>query len=282
MNTVWMQSFIEAAKQKSLSKAAKENNISQPALSKHIRNLENELDVALFYRTSTGIELTEAGERFRSRILPVITELNAIRQDLRQFSRTSPIAIGSLPSLATYYLPPMIKKLQSLAQPATLMIQNTSNELVQSLEEGRLDAIFMDTVSTRESLWSCELFKEPYYAVFPLDHPYRSRKAVKLAELCEEQLIVHQSPCDTRSRIMEHMELIGQKPTIISEVAFGDFIYGAVIAGMGITIVPEISAEHIDRHQLFALPIIDFGNERSISLATRNAKLGSQLYQYFC
>nr|WP_308423124.1 LysR family transcriptional regulator [Marinithermofilum abyssi] len=137
--------------------------MSQPALSKHIRNLEHDLGIVLFYRTSTGIELTEAGKRFYNRI----AELTTIRQELRQFRRTNPIAIGSLPSLATYYLPPRIKGLSHSDRPVTLMIQNTSGELIQSLQEGRLDAVFVDATYIGESLWSCELFTESYYAVFP-------------------------------------------------------------------------------------------------------------------
>lgn len=280
MNIEWLQSFVEAAKQKSFSKAAKVHNLSQPALSKHIRNLEHELDTVLFYRTSAGIELTEAGERFYNRIVPVLTELNAIRQELRQFRRTTPIAVGSLPSVATYYLPPRIKELRLLDRPMTIMIQNTSWELIQSLQEGRLDAVFVDTTYIGESLWSGELFTESYYAVFPLHHRFRSRKAVELAELCEEPLIVHQAPCDTRKHIIEQMEARGHKPNIISEVAFGDFILGAVSAGMGITIIPELMAKHISHLPLFALPILDFGRHRSISLATRNHQLGSQLYEW--
>jgi LysR family transcriptional activator of glutamate synthase operon len=131
--------------QKSLSKAAKALNLFQPALSKHIRNLEHDLDIVLFHRTSTGIELTEAGERFYNRIVSVLAELAAIRQELRQFGRTTPIAIGCLPSLATYYLPPRIKGIRLLDRSMTLMIQNTSWELLQSLQEGRLDAVFVDT-----------------------------------------------------------------------------------------------------------------------------------------
>jgi DNA-binding transcriptional LysR family regulator len=81
--------------------------------------------------------------------------------------------------------------------------------------------------------------------VFPLHHRFRSRKTVELAELCEEPLIVHQAPCDTRKHIIEQMESLGHKPNIISEVAFGDFILGAVTAGMGITIIPELMAKNI-------------------------------------
>lgn len=275
MNIEWLNSFVEAARLKSFSKASKANNLSQPALSKHIRNLENELDVTLFFRTSTGIELTEAGERFYSRIVPVIAEFTAIRQELRQFCRSHPISIGCLPSIATYYLPSKVQALQELNRPHTLMIQNTSGELIDSLQEGRLEAAFVDTLYAEDTLWSSEILTESYYAVFPLNHRFQSKKSVKLAEICEEPLIVHQAPCDSRKHIISQMEFFGQKPNIINEVAFGDFIYGYVMSGLGITIVPEIVAKNISHLQLVSLPIIDF--KRSISLATKSSKLGEQL-----
>lgn len=281
MNIEWLQSFAEAAKQKSFSKAAKANNLSQPAVSKHIQNLENNLNIVLFHRTPAGIELTEAGEHFHTRITPVIAELAVIRQELQQFCRNNPIAIGSLPSLATYYLPSRIKGLQLLDRPLTLMIQNTSSELLQSLQEGRLDAVFVDTLYTGESLWSRELFTEPYYAVFPSNHRFKSKKTVELTDLCEEPLITHQAPCDTRKHIIKQIETLGHKPNIISEVAFGDFIFGAVTAGMGITIVPELIAKNIGHLELFSLPIVNFGRKRTVSLITRNNKLGSKLYPFF-
>ncbi|WP_100329950.1 LysR family transcriptional regulator [Bacillus xiapuensis] len=280
MNIEWIQSFSEAAKQKSFSKAAKQNNLSQPALSKHIQNLENNLDVVLFHRTSTGIELTEAGEHFYNRIKPVLAEFTAIRQELQRFSQNKPIAIGSLPSIATYYLPSRLKGLRLMDRTITLRIENTSGELLQALQEGRLDAVLVDTLYTGEALWSCELFTEHYYAVCPLGHRFQSKKSVELAELCDEPFIVHQAPCDTRKHIVEQIELLGRKPTIISEVAFGDFILGAVTAGMGITIIPELTAKNIGHLDLFALPIVNFGRKRTVSLVTQNHKLGLKLKEF--
>lgn len=279
MNVEWLHSFIAAANQNSFSKAAQITNLSQPALSKHIRNLENNLGIELFHRTSIGIELTEAGERFYTRITPVLTELTAIREELQQFNQSNPIAIGGLPSLATYYLPSKMSELKLLDRPITLIIQNTSNELLQSLQKGRLDVVFMDAKYSGETLWSCELFTEPYYAVFPLNHRFNSRTVVELEEICEEPLIVHQAPCDSRKDIVEQIQSLGYTPNIITEVNFGDFIFGAVSTGMGITIVPELMAKNIGHLQLFALPINNFGRFRTIALVTRNKELGSKLYK---
>ncbi|MGE6514086.1 LysR family transcriptional regulator [Lysinibacillus sphaericus] len=276
MNVEWLHSFIAAANQKSFSKAAQANNLSQPALSKHIQNLENNLGVELFHRTSMGIELTAAGERFNKRITPVIAELAAIRQELQQFSQSNPIAIGGLPSLATYYLPP---KLNQMDKPLTLMIQNTSNELLQSLQKGRLDAVFVDAKYVGESMWSTELFTEPYYVVFNFNHRFKSRQTVDLSELSKEPLIVHQAPCDTRKDIVKQIKTLGYQPNIVSEVNFGDFIFGAVTAGMGITIVPELMAKNIRHLHLCALPIENFGKMRTIALVARNKELGLNLSQ---
>lgn len=280
MNLDWLQSFTEAAKQKSFSKAASINNISQPALSKHIKNLEINLNVRLFHRTPTGITLTEAGELFYNRIMPIIAELTLIRTDLQAFCRNNPIVIGSLPSIATYYLPLRIKDFKFMERPVSLMLQNTSHELLQSLKEERLDAVFIEAEHIDESLWSSELFTEHYYALFPLDHEYKSKNNVKLIELCGEPLITHQAPCDVRSHIVRQMELIGYQPNIVSEVSFGDFIYGSVATGTGITIIPELLAKNINHLNVFSLPIVDFGRTRTISLVSKNEKLGPILYQY--
>lgn len=104
MNLEWLHSFAEAAKLKSFSKAAQALNLTQPALSKHIRNLEHALEVTLFYRTSGGIELTEAGERFYTRIVPVISDLASIRRELRQYRRNGSSGARK-PSKSGYLLP---------------------------------------------------------------------------------------------------------------------------------------------------------------------------------
>ncbi|TVX93635.1 LysR family transcriptional regulator [Paenibacillus agilis] len=280
MNIDWLQSFIEAARQKSLSKAAYALNLSQPAISKHIRNLERHYNLVLFHRTSIGIELTEAGKHFHTRIAPVFAELLDIHQEMREYDKATPIVIGTLPSLATYYLPQRTIHSSIPDQSIRVMIQNTSAELIQSLREKRLDAVFVDSSYVTESLWKRELFNEGYCAVFPMNHHFRSRSSIKLTDLCEESLLVHQAPCDTRNFILAQFEAAGCPPSAMTEVASGDFIFGAVAAGMGITIIPELNARNLGHLQLLALPIVDMDANRSISLVTQETQLGSKLYKW--
>src|SRR5699024_255689 len=142
-------------------------------------------------------------------IKPILFELETINEDLQQFQHNKPLVIGSLPSLAKYYLSPKINSSELLNRPLRLMVQDTSEELLQSLQEGRLDAILVDTEYSGKHLRKFKLFSESYYAILPLNHKFKDKKSLRLEELYKEPLIIHQSPCDTREHIFKQIEFLG-------------------------------------------------------------------------
>lgn len=281
MNIEWLQSFVDAAKQKSFSKAALLNNISQPALSKHIQNLEDAFGKKLFHRNPTGIRLTAAGEYAYHRVIPLLEEFSSIKDGLNKLDRTAPIVIGSLPSIATYYLPSKMQDFNYQDKPIRFMLQNTSSELLESLKEGRLDVAFLESREKEGSIMSYDIFSEPYYALLPLNHKYRFEEHINMVDLYDEPLILHTNPCDVRHHIIQQIRLAGYTPNIVAEVDFSDFIYSSVVAGNGITIVPKLLARNLCHLKIHAVPILDFGRERTISLASKNQELALALYQSF-
>lgn len=80
-----IRSLIEVKQQKSLSKASKLLHISQPALSKQIQRLEADLEVTVLKRSAQGVELTEAGELFLSRMEPILKQINEVKMELRGY-----------------------------------------------------------------------------------------------------------------------------------------------------------------------------------------------------
>lgn len=279
MNNDWLHSFIDVAEHKSLSKAAEKRNLSQPAISKQIHNLETSLGVLLFQRSSTGVELTEAGKFFLKRITPVLSELTIIQHELQQFQDSPNIKIGALPSLASYYLPFRLKDLHLNQRPIQITIEHASANLVHSVKTGELDAALVESHYVQEPLISYKLFTESYYAIFPLTHSFHGRSSVTIADIHKEPLVIHPDQCSTRQYIAKHFQHLGYEMNIVAEVAFEQYILGSVAAGTGITILPELVAKYIGHLPLFALPITDFESTRTICLATRSAKIGHQLYE---
>ncbi len=99
-----VRSFIEVKNTRSLSKASKILHISQPALSKQIQRLEADLEVTLLKRSAQGVELTEAGELFIKRMLPILEHIHEVKAEMKKFQEKRNISIGILPSLAAHYI----------------------------------------------------------------------------------------------------------------------------------------------------------------------------------
>src|SRR5699024_10348758 len=126
-----------------------------------------------------------------------------------------------------------------------------------------------------ESLWKWELFTEDYYVVLPNSYKNIYADTIDIEDIRKEPLITHQDACDTKRRIIEQFNSLGYNPNIVSEVAFGDVVFGAISTGIGITIVPGLIAKNIQHLNLFCLPISNFGTKRTISLVTTNKSTGA-------
>lgn len=278
LDTQWLKSFVMTAQYKSLSKTSELLNLSQPAISKQIRKLEETYGVALFYRSTQGVELTKAGAMLLERIQPVLMDLELIYKELQDFKSTQKIWLGALPSIATYFLRRIIPTLEINTD---VMVCNTSAELLSWLKAGKLDAALIDKRSADTHLWSKDLFSEPYLAVFSKSHPLGERQCVSIADIKDEPFVFYPESCDVRQCITQRLLMLGIEPKVSTEVSFGDFILGYVAAGAGITILPKIVTDHLSDVSLTAVPIIDFDTTRTISIIARSEKLGKLLYRYF-
>jgi LysR family transcriptional activator of glutamate synthase operon len=267
MNMEWFHAFLEASRQKSLSKASEKLNISQPALSKQIRNLEEILGVELFKRTAQGVELTVEGALLHQRIQPILSEIESLRKDLLNLNKISSFRLGTLPSLATYYLP---QKLYDIAQQgiqADVSVLSTTKEIIALLQDGIIDVgIIQKSNSIPSSYWCTDLYNEPFFVIVPRNHPLYHKQSVTLADLKEEPLIVYPNHCDVRNSIIKAYHMKGYEPNFSVEVSFGESIPGFVAAGAGITILPEIISSHLSHISLRAIPILDFVETRTISM----------------
>lgn len=114
MNFTTLKAFYTVAKLKSFTKAAIELSVSQPTLSLHVQNLENQYDIVLINRTKKSIELTEKGETiyaFADKIFSLSRDLENTIEDLNLL-RSGKLQIGTTPTLARYMLPGIIQTLK--------------------------------------------------------------------------------------------------------------------------------------------------------------------------
>jgi LysR family transcriptional activator of glutamate synthase operon len=277
MNIEYFYSFLEAVNQKSLSKASERLNISQPALSKQIRKVEDYFNMSLLSRTTSGVELTEAGKLVYNRLPIILKEMVAIQNDLNQLRNMKTYKVGTLPSLAGNYIPSKIVKLKEKGIITEVVVKNSSHEIYELLQNGQVDAAIIEELPIQKTFWKKELFTEPLVAVVHISNQLSKRKSVSLEEISDEEFVLYPSSCTIRKSLSERVKELKVK----TEVEFGEFLIGYVAAGGGITVVPEITAKFTGHTMVKAIPICDEQLNRHISFITQTKETGKLLYQYF-
>lgn len=274
MNLEYFNSFIETVNQKSLSKASERLNLSQPALGKQIRNLEDYFGTELFIRTASGVEVTDAGELVYKRLPLILAELKLLKEDVRQLTGGRTYSLGTLPSLAGNYVPINLQKFKSKGLEIDVSVRNTSEEVVELLKKREIDFAIIEKMPSSSNFWQKDLFKEPFYAIVPNNHKLANETSIHIEELSEEEFVLYPSNCQIRQSIHHFLKNIKIK----TEVEFGGFLIGYVAAQAGITIVPENTAKYIGHPLVKSIPICTPNLNRTISLISYSQAPGKLLY----
>lgn len=188
MLSVRHEVFLEVARQKSFSKASQLLFISQPAISKHIRNLEEQYATRLFERKGLAIELTEAGRMLLEKIIEVKAiqdqtefELSAIK-DLLQVKGT--LKLGASTTVALYILPKVLSAFQSRYPHIVINLLNRNTEIVlQALLSGDINLGIVEGRSKRTQVSHRPFITDKVVAVCSRKSAIAKRKQYEIEEI---------------------------------------------------------------------------------------------------
>jgi LysR family transcriptional activator of glutamate synthase operon len=280
MRTEWLESFLATAATKSLTKASEQLHMTQPALSKQMRKLEEDLGATLLIRSSTGVQLTKAGEILYKEIRPVLQEVRSIQKKILSTQKTSELKIGTWPSIASFYLPYKIANAKEHSQEVSVKVSYRIDDIFNLLASGELDAALLDDRFIKHSYWSKPLFNETFYLFVNHRHPLarEHEKNIYFRDFKDEPLVVLPPSCDVRMLVEQAYKLHNEQLLISSEIDFGQSIIGFISANLGISILPEIFTKNIDHSIIKVLPVADLKIKRRISLVAPNPEIGKLIH----
>ena len=179
--------FVAVADSKSLTLAAEHVlHTTQPSLSRQIRDLEEEVGVQLFARSSRGLTLTEAGRTFLDYARSILSQVNAAIEATRRVGLPSKprFSLGFLTGHELDWLPEAMGLLHNELPNINVMITSQiSPDLAKGLAIGTLDAAFMRREEGSSELSYKLVIREPLEVFMPSDHPFAKRKSVDPADL---------------------------------------------------------------------------------------------------
>jgi DNA-binding transcriptional LysR family regulator len=237
-----LRTLIHVAELGSLSKAADRLHIAQPALSRQVRMLEEELGFALFTRHGRGMVITEQGRDVLKHATRVLAELDEIRATATTDAGkplTGQIAIGLPPTVADIISVPLVAAFGAAHPKATLrLVSAYTGYLLDWLHRGELDlAILYDPHSAR-SLRSRPLLLENLFLIGPPDAGFSTEVAVSFKELHGQRLLLPSTRHGLRTIVERCAAEIGITLDVVVEADSYATLKDLVRHGHGWTILP--------------------------------------------
>jgi DNA-binding transcriptional LysR family regulator len=239
--------FAAIAERLSFSRAAADLDVTQPALSRQMRDLEAELGAPLFNREGRRISLTAAGEALLPAARATLLEAERGRRSVREVlgARGGHLSIGSSPQTAATVLAPLLRRFQNDHPAVDLqVIEEGAGPLITLLSEGKLDLAVVP-LDVPHSLNVVPFLTARILALAPAGHPLVKADTVDLRELVAPPgaapipLLLLKENYLTRLRLAAAWHDAGLLPHVAMESAVGQTLAAYAEAGLGVAILPE-------------------------------------------
>jgi len=238
--------FVAAAEAENVSRAAMKLHISQPALSRQIRDLEEELGFSLFERSAKSVRLTEAGKRFVAEARSVLeraAQAVTYAQALASGGRTE-LRVGYAPSPTVRIMPAALRAFRAQFPKVRVKLHDLSTEeMLDGVREGKMELAFVvrPNRSALRGLRFEELARDTMCLAVPPDHRLARLRFATLKQVAQETLVVF-----GRKDYPEYHEYldalfapIKARPRIAEEHDSSATLIAAIESGTGVAIVPR-------------------------------------------
>ena len=239
--------FIGVAETENVSRAASKLHLSQPALSRQIRDLEDEIGVTLFERTAKSVRLTEPGRVFLKAVREVLERVDEAVKETRAVAGAdeTELHVGYSPATTARILPSILRAYQRAMPKVRITLHDRSNQKsIAGLRDGRLQVAFLPHLPKASELRDVrfeELTRERICLVASPDHPLARRRVVKLADAALQPFIGL-----TREEFPEYHDYLAvlfhsvkQKPRVVEQHDSMSDVISSVEAGAGVAIASE-------------------------------------------
>jgi len=259
--TETLEIFKKVAEVKSFSKAAEDLFLSQPAVSSHIRNLENEFGTKLIYRSSKHVELTPAGEILYEQACKIIKQYQEAKEKINQIQSivSGKLRIGASFTVGEYILPELVS--QTAARYPNLNISVTianTEEIAQEIKQNRIDiALVEGEVKGKEFQVEPFMVDEMVLIAKP-GHPLVKSEKVSAEDLQDQVWILRESGSGTRQFSDQFIQTLNLRLKHSYVFSSNTGVKAAVINGLGIALVSKLIVQkEIKAGELAIIPLED-------------------------
>lgn len=252
--------FVEVVRRGGFSRAGESLHVSQPAVSKAVKALEEELGLELLVRQGRKVSLTDAGRLVFERGEAVLAALRSIAEEVAEVGavRRGRVRLGVPPMVGGAFFPPVLHDFREAHPGVSLELREEGARRVEALIlEGELDvgatvlptdAVFFEVLP---------LMRDVLCAVLPPGNPLGRRRSVALADLSRTPFVLYRADFALHGQILQACRREGFNPQVASESSQWDFMAAMVAADVGVALLPRTICQRLDRRQVRVVPLRD-------------------------
>lgn len=264
--------FIEVARREHITEASEYLHIAQSAVSRQILNLEKELGIKLFLREGRNVRLTPAGKLFLERMEQAIQVIDKAKREIEESldPEQGTIRIGFPSSMAAYVLPTVISEFRDIyPQVKFHLYQGAYRHLIETVVKGDIDLALVGPVPESDKrIKGYVLFPENLVALLPFRHSLAGESVLKLNRLRKDTFVLFPKGFILRELVEDACRRAGFVPKVSFEGEDIDAIKGLVAAGLGVTLIPQITLIDNVPRTTVKVPVVHPSVTRTVGVIT--------------
>ncbi len=252
--------FVEVARHLNFTRASEALHVTQPAISRMVKGLEEELGTPLLLREGRRVRLTEAGRLVLERARAVLEGVRAIEEEVVELSalRRGRLRIGMPPIVGVAFFPPVLAEYHRAHPGIMLELREEGSHQIESLVlDHALDVGAVVLPTDERAFATMPFVEDELRAVLHPAHPLARRRSVRLRDLADAPFVLYRPEFALHGHVLDACRRAGFTPTVASESSHWDFLVAMVAADIGVALLPQTICRQLDRRQVRTVPLTD-------------------------
>lgn len=237
-----LRHFLKVAELSNFTKAALAIPLSQPALSRSVARLEEELGQPLFERQTRNVALTDAGNLLLGRARKILSLVDDVKAEINDDGQTGQIRVAAIPTIAPYFLPSRLREFHRSHPQAKVIVQeDTTDNLLKKLNDGVVDVAIAALPIEAKYLNVESLFDEELILVTASESTLAKKKTIQASDI--ESLpfvLLGEAHCLTNS-VVSYCQQKSFHPVSVERTSQLAMVQELVSLNHGVSLVPEMA-----------------------------------------
>lgn len=251
--------FMEVARQKSFTRAAETLHVSQSAISKMIKDLEQELGIFLFNRSSKYIRLTDGGETFLRHTREVVALFDNLILEVESAAKLDrgKITIGLPPITGSTRFARLLGAFKKKYPDIDIaLFEYGSKTIEREIQNGSIDIGVICSTPDNAEHHAFTLANDPLRVIASPENPLSRLTEVTLAALRNEQFVMYRDDFSLHQKIVSGCMAAGFQPLIIFETSQRELMTQIVATNLGVALLPSKTCAELDPGSILSIPLL--------------------------